>query len=102
MAYDNASRLTKTIDPNGYTTTKAYDLNGNVTQEVDGLGLTTLLAYDPDGNLCDGWAGTVTYGFFDVDNIPPWDTWLVYVHERDSSPRWRPWRERATSRCPAI
>jgi hypothetical protein len=35
-----------------------------------------LLAYIPDDNLADGVAETETDGFFDVDNIPPYDTWV--------------------------
>jgi hypothetical protein len=38
-----------------------------------------LLAYFPDDNLADGWAETVSEGFFDVNNIPPYDTWVWIV-----------------------
>ena len=38
-----------------------------------------LLAYFPDDNLADGWAETVSEGFFDVNNIPPYDTWVWMV-----------------------
>jgi hypothetical protein len=48
-----------------------------------------LLAYDPDANLFDGAAEEDSSGFFDVDNIPPWDTWISYVGEDDNPP----WRE---------
>lgn len=38
-----------------------------------------LLAFTPDGTLSDGAAYAATYGFFDDDNIPAWDTWIWYV-----------------------
>jgi hypothetical protein len=38
-----------------------------------------LLAYFPNDNLADGWAETVSEGFFDVNNIPPYDTWVWMV-----------------------
>jgi hypothetical protein len=40
-----------------------------------------LLAYFPDDNLADGFAQTVSKGFFDVDNIPPYDTWVWIVDD---------------------
>jgi hypothetical protein len=38
-----------------------------------------LLVYEPGGNLCDGAAPLASDDFFDVDNTPPWDTWLGYI-----------------------
>ena len=35
-----------------------------------------LLAYAPDLSLADGAATEHSRGFFDVDNIPPWSTWV--------------------------
>jgi hypothetical protein len=40
-----------------------------------------LLGYTPDDNLCDGASTVRTDGFFDTDNIPPWDTWIACVAE---------------------
>jgi hypothetical protein len=37
-----------------------------------------LLLYAPDENLCDGAAEVASLGFFDVDNVPPWDTWVAF------------------------
>jgi hypothetical protein len=37
-----------------------------------------LVLYSPDENLCDGAAQYTSKGFFDVDNIPPWDTWVCF------------------------
>jgi hypothetical protein len=36
-----------------------------------------LLLYAPEENLADGAAEYVSFGFFDVDNVPPWDTWVT-------------------------
>jgi hypothetical protein len=38
-----------------------------------------LLAYFPDDNLFCGTAEAESQGFFDVDNIPPYDTWVWMV-----------------------
>jgi hypothetical protein len=46
---------------------------------VTGLCGGRLLAYFPGDNLFDGWAETVSEGFFDVNNIPPYDTWVWMV-----------------------
>jgi hypothetical protein len=35
-----------------------------------------LLVYFPDEELSDGAAEAETRGFFDVNNAPPWDTWV--------------------------
>lgn len=40
-----------------------------------------LLAYFPEINLCDGAAENVTLEFLDVDNLPPWDTWVAYLED---------------------
>lgn len=40
-----------------------------------------LLLYAPDENLFDGAAEYSSKGLFDVDNIPPWDTWVCFFGE---------------------
>ena len=40
-----------------------------------------LLAYYPDLELSDGVAEEETRGFFDVNNAPPWDTWIALFRE---------------------
>jgi hypothetical protein len=47
------------------TTVQESDLRGGA-----------LLLYFPDENLADGAAELETKGFFDADNVPPWDTWV--------------------------
>lgn len=46
---------------------------------VTGLCGGQLLAYFPGDNLADGVAEVESHGFFDVDNIPPYDTWVWMV-----------------------
>jgi hypothetical protein len=38
-----------------------------------------ILLYAPDENLFDGAAKYSSKGFFDVNNVPPWDTWVCYT-----------------------
>jgi hypothetical protein len=49
----------------------------------------SFLLYDPDSNLSDGCAEMLSGGFFDVDNAPPWDTWIWYLVEPDLETRVR-------------
>ena len=47
-----------------------------------------LLVYFPDGELADGAAEQESKGFFDVNNAPPWDTWVGFFRDdvgQDSS-----------------
>ena len=37
-----------------------------------------LLTYWPEENLACGGAEYASVGFFDVDNTPPWDTWVAF------------------------
>jgi hypothetical protein len=37
-----------------------------------------LLLYVPSENLADGAARYSSNGFFDVNNVPPWDTWIAF------------------------
>jgi hypothetical protein len=48
----------------------------NRSVNTDGLKLAggRILIYAPDENLCDGAAKYSSKGFFDGDNIPPWDS----------------------------
>jgi hypothetical protein len=40
-----------------------------------------LLAYFPDLNLCDGAAEAESRGYLDVENCPPWETWVALVED---------------------
>jgi hypothetical protein len=46
---------------------------------VDALAGGRPLVYFPDLQLADGAAEQATMGFFDVDNTPPWDTWVALL-----------------------
>lgn len=48
-------------------------------QQKESLGRGRLLVYEPELNLYDGAAMNASEGFFDGDNVPPWDTWLAYI-----------------------
>lgn len=41
-----------------------------------------LLCYAPYENLAEGVEEQETQGYFDVDAVPPWDTWLWFVIEQ--------------------
>lgn len=53
-----------------------------VTTNAD-LKVGKLLAFFPDETLCDGAAEMASYGFFDVDNVPAWDTWVGIFRDYD-------------------
>lgn len=40
-----------------------------------------MLIYFPDDDLADGAAEVESEGFFDINNAPPWDTWLAMVED---------------------
>jgi hypothetical protein len=44
-----------------------------------------LLVYEADVNLCHGLEESETNGFVDLDNTPPWDTWIAYIYEDASN-----------------
>ena len=48
---------------------------------ASGLQGGRLFAYEPDRNLADGAAELETREFLDGLNVPPWDTWIAYIHE---------------------
>ena len=40
-----------------------------------------LLLFSPEETLTDGAACYSSKGFFDVDNVPPWDTWVAFRNQ---------------------
>jgi hypothetical protein len=44
-----------------------------------------LLLYEPDINLAHGLEESETCGYVDIDNTPPWDTWIAYLYDRDKN-----------------
>ena len=68
-------RVVETVADN-----RAHKLGaGKDHRAFEGLADGRLLLYSPDENLFDGAAMVASNGFFDVDNIPPWDTWVCFV-----------------------
>ena len=47
------------------------------------LGGGRLLIYFPNNDLACGAAEQETAGFFDVNNVPPWDTWVTYFQDQE-------------------
>lgn len=45
------------------------------------LGGGRLLVYFPNNDLACGAAEQETAGFFDINNVPPWDTWVDFCHD---------------------
>ena len=37
------------------------------------------LRYEPDFNVSDGASQDSTYGYFDRNDAPPWDTWICFT-----------------------
>jgi hypothetical protein len=51
-----------------------------------------LLLFAPDETLSDGAADVSSGGFFDSDNVPPWDTWVAYIDDLAIDPQFdHPW-----------
>jgi hypothetical protein len=44
-----------------------------------------LLIYEPDMNMAHGLEENETRGYVDIDNIPPWDTWIDYAYEANAN-----------------
>ena len=42
-----------------------------------------LVLYDPDLNRFDSTSLVESYGYFNWDNLPPWDTWVAYVRDEE-------------------
>jgi hypothetical protein len=47
------------------------------------LGGGRLLIYFPNNDLACGAAEHETAGFFDINNVPPWDTWVAYFQDQE-------------------
>jgi hypothetical protein len=81
-AEDSRRSLVDTIsDRRAKMLIAAGKLPDTVVEKVAGQ---RFIVYLPETNLADGAAALVTHGYFDDDNVPPWDTWLMYfpAHHR--------------------
>lgn len=62
------------------------DLGLQVRYDAPILAKGKFMLYFPDDTLADGCAELVSGGFFDVDNLPAYDTWVTFVSEDGSQP----------------
>jgi uncharacterized protein (TIGR02996 family) len=44
---------------------------------ANGLAGGRLLVFDPAASMSEGYSSQHSQGYFDADNIPPWDTWVM-------------------------
>lgn len=61
-----------------------YPLPEPLTQAGDLRG-GRLVVYFPDQDLADGAAEAESRGFLDVNNTPPWDTWVAFIQTHGDS-----------------
>jgi hypothetical protein len=57
-----------------------------------------LIAYCPDSNLACGVCEAETKGYFDVDNTPPWDTWVALL----DAPNVKDWESSLIAWVPSV
>jgi hypothetical protein len=48
---------------------------------VDPFSQSKLLLYAPMETVADGAAQAASTGFYDIEDAPPWDTWLLYEND---------------------
>ena len=58
---------------------------GRARLPVDAPAGGRLVAYFPDADLACGTAGAASQDFFDVNNAPPWDTWVLLAEQSDQT-----------------
>jgi hypothetical protein len=58
---------------------RKYELEKLKIEPVVELNKGKLLVYEPDSNVFDGLSEEETLGFLDVNDCPPWDTWVGYI-----------------------
>jgi hypothetical protein len=52
-----------------------------------------VLAYAPDWSLSEGASEAASNRFFDADDVPAWDTWLLYVQENEMTNEPEDWNK---------
>ena len=59
--------------------TRSYVLKREWSEKVSNYAKGgRILLYFPEENLADGAAQVSSGGFYDADNVPPWDVWVGY------------------------
>ncbi len=51
------------------------------TTSIAGIADGRLLLFIPEETLTDSTASYASKGFFDIDNVPPWDTWVCFYEQ---------------------
>lgn len=51
-----------------------------------------LLAWERDSTVDDGVGESLTGGYLDSSELPPWDTWIAYIEQSPSIPQKSPYR----------
>ena len=68
---------------------KILDAANRSDETIPDLYSGRLLLFVPNDSLSDGAATLASSGFFDRDNLPPWDTWAFTASiESNEVPRW--------------
>ena len=59
---------------------RKYKMNEMGIKPSPNLSLGEILIYEPDCNIFDGLSEHETHGYLDVNDCPPWDTWIGYIN----------------------
>jgi hypothetical protein len=85
------------IEPNDFCldsrTSRVYGIRVRRSRRLARAGITKLqpakdlqggrlILFEPDATASDGAAESISQGYFDVHNVPPFDTWVWYVDEQ--------------------
>ena len=62
---------------------RRHALEDQKEQACSDLSGGRILVYEPDMNIFDGISEEETKGYVDVNDCPPWDTWVGYVASGD-------------------
>lgn len=64
---------------NSIICSRRYELEKLEKKPTNNLSSGRILVYEPDSNIFDGLSENETNGYFDVNDCPPWDTWVGYI-----------------------
>ncbi len=56
---------------------KLESLKKNVSSSFS---INNVMVYEPDSTVFDGLSESETEGFFDINDCPPWDTWIGFLN----------------------
>jgi len=75
-----------------------YGRRGALTDLETAIAGGRLIAYSPDLNLACGTSEVETKGYLDVDNTPPWDTWVALL----DAPKAKHWESSLIAWVPPV